>query len=175
MFKSILIKKVAAVLLAAILLFVLGACKKEQNYVTGDQWLITQKECLEDIKAFSEGMDEVFTLYSIGAISDQDFVIELSILSSQYDILIAKYEKLKAENPVKEGSHTYYSQRGTEAIQKCYDIMGKLLESPYNEDYKLYPPNEVAYRYMSYHSEINNALAEYITAYLYYEAAQESV
>lgn len=142
-----------------------------QKTVTGNEWLMIQKQCLEDLQAFANGMDEVYSLYILTAIGEDDFMTEHKILKQQYTALLAFYDQLKEENPVKEGSHSYVSKRGTEGIEDCYKILGEILENSFDENGRPLHIAEMTYRYMAYKQNLSTAISTYVTAVLWLEEA----
>ena len=163
-------KRGVALLLTILLLAGFTACKNsEPEYITGNEWLVKQKASLTDLDAYTSNMDEVISLYAIGSMSETDFSAELDLLKQQYDILVALREKLKQENPIKEGSHSYLSKRGTDALDRYYDTLGEVLNNLTTADGNPLAPEEMTYRYMAYQQTLNTCLAEYTTAMVWLE------
>lgn len=173
MFKLSFRKTIISTLLTiTICLALFSGCNEKR--ITGNEWLVKQETCLDDLKAYAGGMDEVYTLYLTGAITQDDFLMEYRLLKAQYISLNQFYEELKKENPVKEGSHSYVSKRGTEGIENCYSVLGKVLTDTLDNSGKPKPANELAYVYLAYKQELTTALSEYVTAILWLESGQES-
>ena len=159
-----LYKRLLAICIAVCLLCtLLVGCSEEENYITGNEWLLVQKQSLTDLEAYMSGVDEVFSLYIVGGITDDDFIEELSLLKQQYEILKKFRSELKAENPVKEGSHSYVSKRGSE-----------LLEYAVNEEGKPLPPDELSYGYLAYQQTLSTYLSEYVTSVVWLEEAAKT-
>lgn len=175
MFKQIYnpLRRLFAVLLCAVVFVgALAGCSKEEEGITGNDWLVKQKVLLDDLSAFTEGMDEVYSLYLVSGISDTDFLTELRLLKQQYAILNQFYTQLKNENPVKEGSHSYVSKRGSDGIATYYSVLGELIDNSVDESGSPLKPEELAYVYMAYQQRLVSALAEYTTAIIWLEDAQ---
>lgn len=89
--------------------------------ITGNEWLMDQEERMEDISAYCDNMDNVFTLYIGGYMSRDDFINEEILLRQQFSILKAKYEQKDLEANIKTGSHSWASKKGQ-------DIFGDLFK-----------------------------------------------
>lgn len=153
--------------------FVSGCKTEEDEYITGNEWLVIQKTCLTDLEAYMTGVDEVFSLYLVGGMTESDFLVELRLLEQQYNALVQFRDELKAENPVKEGSHSYASKRGTDALDAYYDTIGDLLENVVDEEGKPYPADQLSYIYIAYEQTLSDYLATFVTAIVWYEEAQK--
>lgn len=177
MSKSICLKRIGGLMLAMVMLLSLCACQKQDDTrITGGKWLFVQEEqCLPDLQAYSEGMDEVVTLYIMGAITEEDFGVELMILDNQYDLLMQRFQQIKRDNPVKEGGHTYISRRGTEGMEKCYEVFGNILVALRDENGRPLSRDEVAYIYLSFRQDLSDAMATFFTAVAYYEYYGEDI
>ena len=170
-----LYKRLLAICIAVCLLCtLLVGCSEEENYITGNEWLLVQKQSLTDLEAYMSGVDEVFSLYIVGGITDDDFIEELSLLKQQYEILKKFRSELKAENPVKEGSHSYVSKRGSDALDNYYKTVGELLEYAVNEEGKPLPPDELSYGYLAYQQTLSTYLSEYVTSVVWLEEAAKT-
>jgi hypothetical protein len=168
-------KKIVIVcLIATLLCSLFCGCAKEDDYITGNEWLLVQKQSLSDLEAYTSGMDEVFSLYIVGGITENDFVAELDLLKQQYEILKKFRSELKVANPVKEGSHSYVSKRGTDALDDYYDTIGELLDYAVNDSGKPLSPDELSYGYMAYQQTLSTSLSEYVTAVVWLEEANKT-
>ena len=149
-------------------LLLLAGCSSDSS-VTGDEWLVKQEACFEDLKAFADGMDSVYTLYFIESITTEDFKTELELLNKQYKILVAFYEQMKEENPIKPESHSYLSKRGTEAMENIYDCLGEIIANSVDQNGKPLPPTQLAYSYLAYRQELIDYVTEFDTAVTLYK------
>lgn len=141
--------------------------------ITGNEWLIVQEQCLDDLKAFASSMDDVYTLYLTSAITNEDFLNEVRLLKTQYGTLNQFYEKLKADNPVKEGSHSYISKRGIEGIEKSYEVLGKILNDTLDEQGRPKSASQLSYTYLAYKQELTTALSEFVTSVVWLEEQED--
>lgn len=154
------------VLLLSLTLLISGCSQKQ---ITGNEWLLKQKECLDTIEIFAEEMDEVYSLYIVGSMTEEDFIAEVRLLKAQHGVLTQYYDQLRSENPVKEGSHSYVSKRGSEGMEKCYKALGEMLDSSIKEDGRVLSVDELAYLYLAYRQEFSAAISEYVTAVVWLE------
>lgn len=154
-------KNIIIITLVLCLFICLLGCNST-TYIDGNEWLEIQEQCLVDLKAYTDGMDEVYTLYIIGSIGKEDFANELSLLQTQYNLLVRFYDELKAEHPLKENGHSYISKAGTEAMETAYASLGKLFASVYAADGSLKDPAEVSYIYLAVREEYESAIRDYL-------------
>ena len=162
-------RRIIAILLLVISLLTFVGC--QDKTITGNEWLLKQDKCLDDLELFTQGMDEVYTLYIINAINEEDFVAELGMLNTQYDALLIFYEELKKDNPITPESHSYLSLTGTNAIETMYEEIGNLLNSTVDENNKPYSIDQVAYTYLAYRDVIAKQIALYTTAVEWYNVS----
>ena len=174
MSKLICLKRVGVFVLAITLLLSLSACKEKEVGLSGGQWLAVQEEqCLPDLQAYAEGLDEVVTLYIMGAITESDFAVELMVLDNQYKLLMQRYETIKRDNPMRENGHTYISKRGSDGMEACYDVFDRALAALRDDAGKPLSRDEVAYVYLSFQQELADAMSTFMTAVAYYEVYGE--
>lgn len=158
-------------LLLSLLLGILSSCGSAKKGITGNEWLVKQKDCLDDLQAYANGMDEVYVLYITGAITADDFSAELNLLRQQYKILLGFYDTMKSENPVIPESHSYISKRGSDAISRLYEVFQDILDNSVDADGVPFPADQLSYTYLAYRQVIINDLVEYMTALSYYESS----
>lgn len=142
--------------------------------ITGNEWLLVQEQCLDDLQAYTSSMDDVYTLFLTSAITNEDFLNEVRLLKTQYGTLNQFYEKLKAEHPVKEGSHSYVSKRGTEGIEKSYEVIGKILDNTLDGQGRPKSAQELSYTYLAYKQELTAALSEFVTSVVWLQENENS-
>lgn len=164
-------KYIAIISLVLIIISVFSGCNND-NKIDGNTWLEVQEMCLEDLESFCEGMDEVYTLYIIGSISQEDFANEISLLKTQYLYLIGSYDQLKTDNPLKPESHSYLSKQGTEAMENIYLTIEQTLNYSLNGDGTAKSVDEIAYLYLAQRQELINYLSEYSTSLSWLRAAK---
>ena len=159
--KSKIIKWILSVVLVVSTLFTGCAAKG----ITGNEWVMMQESSMSDLETFTNSMDDVFSLYFMGAISDEDFVQEVNILKQEYLLLEADYQQLKEENLILPESYSYAAQKGIAGIENAREIIGEILDSAVDEEGNLISPEELSYIYMSYQQELIDSLTDYVTAY----------
>lgn len=146
-----------------VLIFLLCGCENKQpERITGNEWLMIQKEhSFVDLESFCEGMDEVYTLYIIEAISAEDFKMELELLEQQYNLMLSVYEDLKLEHPLEPESHSVLSLDGTNAIEGMYKTIKVTLSSSIDAQDCPLSTQEIAYIYLAQ----SQVLQEYIATF----------
>ena len=163
-------RKIGIFVVAVILILgSISAVKTYQYYsrqISGMEWLKQQEKYITDLKSYSENMDNIFTLYITGGISQEDFLNHLSVLNDELTILKADYQKAKEEHPVRTGSHTHSTKSGCEAVEKCYDTLSNLIEvASSKENYS--NTDILSYKYIVFRQEITDQLSIYTTSLLY--------
>lgn len=165
------LKFISLMLAVMLLVITLCGCNSSDNRIDGNQWLEIQEVCMTDLESFCEGMDEVYTLYIIGSISPQDFVNEIALLNTQYGYLIAAYDQLKADNPLKPESHSYLSKQGTEAMENIYLTIKQTLDYSLDSEGNAKSIDEIAYLYLAQRQQLIGYISEYSTALSWLRAA----
>lgn len=158
-------KKIIGILICwtSILCIFLSGCSPDG--ISGDEWLMKQDVYMEDLQAFADGMDEVYSLYISGAISADDFSNELSVLKDQFAIIQAAYEQAKRENPILPEDYSYAAQRGVAGVENIRRILGEILDNSLDQDGTPLSPAQLLYMYLASGQELSNYLADYLTAY----------
>jgi hypothetical protein len=141
--------------------FVLVGCNSE---ITGNEWLKMQDDFVDDLESFTSDMDEVYSLYFSGKISDDDFVEEVSTLYNLYDVMMLKREDFKAQHPIKPESHTYLSKRGTSALDNIPVTLKKILDCSIQSDGTPLDNKNLSYKYLKYKDDIIGYFMDYKTA-----------
>lgn len=161
-------KKIIAITLTILsIITLLTGCGSD--WITGNEWLLKQEDCFDDLEAFADGMDEVYTLYFIESISTEDFATELQLLSQQHKVLSAFYEQMKTENPIEPETHSFLSKKGTEAIENIYTCLGDIISSSVDENGTPLPQDQLAYQYLAFRQTLTGYIIEYITAVAWYK------
>lgn len=159
--------------LAAVVIAVAAACFGcAAKGVTGNEWLLMQEERLDELELLADNMDEVFSLYVMGAIGSTDFLTEIELLKQQYAVMNEMYDAEKREYPILPENNSYAAQKGVEGLERVREILGAILNNAAVDGVPL-PPDEAAYMYMAYKDELADNLAVYITAVQYITAATE--
>lgn len=158
-------RNISLLMVVILVISLLCGCKtKEPERISGNEWLMIQKEnSFVDLEAFCEGMDEVYTLYIIEAISVEDFNAELNLLNQQYKLMLSVYEDLKEKYPLEPESHSYLSLDGTKAIEGMYETIGTTLSSSFDEQGNPLPAQEIAYMYLAQNQILQEHIATFTT------------
>lgn len=135
--------------------------------ISGDEWVIMQMDYMDDIDAFTKGMDEVYTLYVSGGITAEDFLTEVRVLKQQNLIMQNVYESEKENNPILPDSYSSIAQKGIQSIEDMRNIFTNILNESTDADGNALSQEEIAYLYISYNDELKTDLASYLVAYEY--------
>lgn len=146
-------------------------CASSPKRITGNEWLLKQEECLDDLEAFCKGMDDVYTLYVIEAITADDFKNEVNLLLEQYQMMLSVYDELEQNNPIEPETHSYLSRTGTESLKKVYDTIYNTLSASFDENGNVISTQEVSYMYISQKQVLQSHLSGYCTAVAWLRAA----
>lgn len=129
--------------------------------ITGEEYLKKQNIHVDELEIYADNVDNVVALYLNGNIKEKDFLNHLVVFQQELDLMKASYQEEKQTHPVKVGSHTYATKKGTEAIEECYEIFEKII-GMMEENYQ--DKESLSYQYIAYHQDIIGALADYMTA-----------
>lgn len=166
------IQKCLIPLLVMVMVFVgFVGCTKE---ITGNEFLLKTQTYVNDLHDFADGMDQVYTLYFTGKISDDDFINEVSELKDIYNYMVNKYDKFKEDNPIKAASHSYVSKRGINALDKIANAYKKVLDESVTDDNKVLDKENLSYDYMLCGEDVTASYAEYQTAIAWLKDAQKT-
>ena len=164
-------KRQSMIIVGIIVIFTFFGCSSTPKRITGNEWLLKQEVCLEDLESFCKGMDDVYTLYVIEAITAEDFKNEVDLLLQQYQMMSSVYENLKKENPIQPETHSYLSRTGTESLEKVYDTIYNTLIASFDENGNVLSTQEVSYIYISQKQVLQSHLSGYCTAVAWLRAA----
>ena len=116
--------------LAAAVIAVAAACFGcAAKGVTGNEWLLMQEERLDELELLADNMDEVFSLYVMGAIGSTDFLTEIELLKQQYAVMNEMYDAEKREYPILPENNSYAAQKGVEGLERVREILGAILNN----------------------------------------------
>ena len=168
-----MVKRMFVLMFIVALICSLSACGSPER-ISGNEWLKVQEASYNDLQSFSEGVDQVVTLYIMESITAEDFEKEVMILKQQYSILLKFRKKLTDDYPVEPQSHSYVSKRGTEAIENMYDCFEELLNNLLDENGKALRVQETSYRYLAYKQNMQTYVVEYMTAIQWLNEAESA-
>lgn len=165
------VQKIFIFLLIAIIAFLLFCVGCTAKGISGNEWVLMQMSYLDELELFAENMDEVFSLYVIGAIGATDFLTEIDLLKEEYSIMDSVYKAEKQSHPILPESNSYAAQKGSEGFERVREILLLILNDAVVDGSPL-SPEEAAYMYMAHKEELTDNLAVYLTAVQYITAAE---
>lgn len=155
-------KNFAAALAALCLAASLSACGPEK--ITGNEWIAGQGEHLGALEGLAEEMDEVYSLYVIGAMDPSDMENEIKLLKLKYAACIRDYGTYNEEHPIAAGGHSWFSKKGWAALEGVHQEIKLLLDSTLDGDGTPLPTDQILYLYVSYRAELSDGLADFRAA-----------
>lgn len=150
-----------AVFCIAILLFYLT---QRVHGVSGNQWILKQKEQINILTDFSEDLDDVYALYISGAMDKSSFLDEWQRLSEAYSIIELQRKQQNEKNTVAPEEHTEISKKGAEAINTVFLDFRLLLNASVKDGIPV-KRTELLYNHMAYSKQIQEELDIFIKAY----------
>lgn len=162
--------KVLVIILCIVLIIVFSGCNNVKR-ITGNEWLIVQESCFDDLESFCAGMDDVYALYISGGITASDFAVEVAILKEQYKMMYSSYEELKKNNPIQPESHSYLSQVGSEAMNNIYLTIEATLNASLDSTGQALSIDNIAYMYLAQRQELTEYISQYTSAVAWVRAA----
>lgn len=144
-----------------LVVFLFFMIKGSDGVLTGEEYLKVQEKYMSEFESYANDMDNIVTLYLDDNISEEDFLNHLSILQEELDIMKASHDKEAEKYTVITGSHTEQTKKGCEAVSECYDIFQEIITMMQNN---YTDKDAMSYKYLAYHQDIINSLADYMTA-----------
>lgn len=167
-------KWLTALLLVLVIAVPLTGCGNHTTIVTGTEWFLKQEPVIENVGLLLGDMDEVVALYVSGGIDAAAFSAEIDIKKAQYNVLRNEYNASKQEMVIKEGSHSYASRVGSEAVDDLILTVGEMVEGFQRADGSVISPNEAAYVYIGFQQVVKDEFASYSTAAILISGITES-
>ena len=155
-------KKMIIGIIVLLLIFAWPFISYNRSTITGEEWLKKQETYLNDLKAFSETLDDVTSLYLIGSISYDDYKIHMKSIQDEFIILASSYKKERKSVHVKEGTYSREQKTAVENVKKCYDIMEKLVNVCINESSD---KNVLSYKYLAAQQAVAKEISSYLTQF----------
>lgn len=163
--RRIIIITFLAIIFASLSFFVVKYIKNEQRKVTAEEWIVKKYELIDQLSAFSSGLDDVVSLYSVGSISAQDLSNEIYIAKTQLAIMEKLYDQELEEHPIKTGTHTVETKCGMDGLDLIWGAYEELLDQMDQVCEASGSANDIAYIYLAYREPITTGLFEYMHAY----------
>lgn len=132
-----------------------------RKYITGEEWFAMQEEYINQFETFSDDMDSITALYINGDLDQEAFLSHMELFEKELDSMQTAYKKAEEENPVRTGTHTYYTKLGCDAVSECYDIFRDLIHMEM-ENYV--NTEELGYTYIAYQQKFIDSMSDYMSA-----------
>lgn len=133
--------------------------------ISDEQWVINQRTHINNLVNLSENIDDVYTLYIIGAMSESDFMNELQMLKGQYTVYLLEYEQQEQDAVITLGTETQLSQIGRKALNDLNHDYDSLFKDTLTEAMTPRTPEATAYLKMAYLQQMREHFVSYIAAY----------
>ena len=156
-------KTIYCILAALVLVMTLNGCAPKS--ISGDRWLMMQDDYSNDLSMFVANMDQVYSLYISGQISDDDFATEVKSMQKAYKVMEADYKEDKEENPIRAGSYSADAQRGINAIEDYRKAIGNIMTDSFDTNGDPISRQKAAYVYMGYGQQMAEDISVYTKAY----------
>lgn len=166
--KKILIVIIVLLLLAIIGVIVFSFIKGRKNTITEGKYFEKHKDYMVDLTVFASNMDDVYTLYFTGAISDEDFANQVKMLDSELKIFEAKYNQDAKKQKIKVGSSEYVTKKGIESVRNIMKAFEDIITVTFKEDGSLTSSAELSYLYLSYKNIITQNIGAYDACVIFY-------
>lgn len=162
MWKNSLISLIGVlVLIVGLIVFIIT---NKDDGITGEEWIEKQETTFKNIQAITNEMDKVYTLYISGSMTPENFKNEVMLLKNEYYLTYTAYCKLQKENTVGAGKHSYITKRGSDAIDNIFNYIDCIMSETLDKNNTPLKTTEVAYIYMAYKQQIEDAYYDYFTS-----------
>lgn len=140
--------------------------KNKINGITGDDWIIKEKDNIDTVDIFTENLDNTITLYVSGLTEKEAFINDLTRMKKEWLLISKDHDNFIENNKVTPSSHSIASKTGYEACKNYYTEIGELIdELILRKDESI---QYVSYAYLAHQQSI---VKEYTTFYLCYNIA----
>lgn len=163
------------IIIPVFFLVIIALCSyiyQEEQKITGEEWLSVQSTYIDEMSIYADNMDTIFALYIGGSISEADFLNHIEILEDELTVMVAARDELQDKYEIKTGSHTYSSKKGCEAVDHCYLTLKDILDMARNNYQDV---DVLSYKYLAFHQEVIDDLADYMAAIEILEAEEEEM
>jgi len=155
---------IPAVIIAVILISILPSSLRTQDkrqtkaMSTSEEWFFQQEDYIEELGAYSEGLDYSVAAYVSGESSLSVFSSELDALKRQIWLMRMDYENTMKEKRIVFSAYDQVLQLGCEDIHGCYISISNMLDEI---TAAIISPEQVLYISISYADEIQNHISGY--------------
>jgi len=130
--------------------------------VTADEWLTTQYADVPKIKYFCADLDDIFSSYITGAMSQEDFRDEIEMAAMIYNQMLAE----RQQQDIRPGTYTEVSKTAHDGYEQMWVDLGNMLTAFLNaDDSTVSDKNQVAYLYMAYGDSMKEDMDDYYAGY----------
>ena len=134
------------------------------NGITGNEWILKQKEQIYMLADFSQNLDDVYALYISGAMDKDSFLAEWQRLSDAFGVMEFQRTQDSEKNVVAPEKHTKTSREGAEAINTIFYDFRLLLNASVKDSIPI-PRTELLYQHLDYSKKITEELEIFMKAY----------
>lgn len=126
---------------------------------TGKEWLEEQGQYITEFEEYADTMDSILSLYVTGNLTQEAFLEHLDALNDELLIMQAGYNTAKEDHPVKVGTHTYATKKGSESVEKCYGIFQDMIHM---EQQEYQDVDTLSYKYLAYQQKLVDCMSDYM-------------
>lgn len=147
-----------------LIIFVSSSCAykgiEENDYVK-----LEYENFFYKLQKLANNLDEIYTLYLIDSISDEDFLNELSLLKYQNEILDIEYNKFKEENSIMPNTNSYLSDNANESMKNIRNTIKNIIINSVDENNNVKSKEDILNLFKQNKENLVNYLSEYMTSY----------
>lgn len=159
-------KKIIA-LLMSLSLTCLSGCEKEVEEqikeVKAEEWIISLDETDEKLNELIKSTEDIYTLYVMGKMSSDDFLIELEVDQDMLFYVQQNYTEQKSKVTIDPKSDSD-AKKGLAAFEMLFDDINGLYTASVDQTGSPYSAVEVSYIYLNYKDKIIDDYAVYNAA-----------
>ena len=155
---------IPAAIFAVILISILPSSLHTQNerqstvMTSAGEWFALQEDYIEELGAYSKGLDYSIAAYVSGKSSLAVFSSEVDALKRQIWLMRMDYENTMKEKSIVFSAYDHVLQLGCEDIHGCYISISNMLEEI---TAAIDSPEQVLYVSISYADEIQSHISGY--------------
>lgn len=155
------------VLLLSLSLFLLSGCEKEVDEqikeIKAEEWIVSVDETDEKLNELIKSTEDIYTLYVMGKMSSDDFLIELEVDQNMLFYIQQNYTEQKGKVIIDPKSDNN-AKKGLESFEMLFDDINGLYTASVDQAGVPYSSVEVSYIYLNYKDKIIDDYAVYNAA-----------
>lgn len=159
-------KKIAPVLFS-LSLFFLSACEKEtietKKEIKAEEWIMSVDETEDKLNELIKSTQDVYTLYVIGKMSPDDFLVELEVQQNMLFSIQKNYTDKKSDLVI-EPESSEDAKKGIASFEDLFEDINGLYVASVNQIGTPYSAAEVSFIYLNYKDKIIDDYAVYSAA-----------